>query len=229
MPDVTFATSLGDIVERLLPGALLTAELTVVGSLLEALQAVTSGLALPARATPVRAAARVYVEFFRGTSMLVQLFWLFFALPAFGVQFTPLQAGILALGLNIGAYGAEVVRGAVNAVPKGQTEAAVALNMSPALRMRRIILPQAVVAMLPPFGNLLIELLKSTALVSLVTLSDLTFRAQLVRSLTGETLEIFSVVLVMYFAMGYVITLGIRGLERRVSRGQDVGRRWKTT
>jgi len=226
---MTLVASVSNIVERLLPGALLTAELTVVGSLLAAALALAAGLSLTARAMPVRAAARIYVEFFRGTSMLVQLFWLFFALPAFGVELSPLQAGILALGLNIGAYGAEVVRGAVIAVPKGQAEAAIALNMSPGLRMRRIILPQAVVAMLPPFGNLLIELLKSTALVSLVTLSDLTFRAQLLRSSTGETLEIFSVVLVMYFVMAYAITLGVRGLERRVSRGLDVGGSWKTS
>jgi polar amino acid transport system permease protein len=219
--------SLGNILDRLLPGAVLTVELTVMGSLLAVAVALAAGLALTAKARQVRAVARVYVEFFRGTSMLVQLFWLFFALPAFGVQLAPLEAGVLALGLNIGAYGAEVVRGAINAVPRGQTEAAIALNMSPALRMRRIILPQAVVAMLPPFGNLLIELLKSTALVSLITLSDLTFRAQLLRSATGDTLAIFSTVLLLYFAMAVVITVGMRALERRVSRGLDVGGRWR--
>jgi polar amino acid transport system permease protein len=226
---MTLAVSFGNILDRLLPGAVLTIELTVLGSLLAAAVALVSGLMLTARARAVRAVARVYVEFFRGTSMLVQLFWLFFALPAFGVELAPLEAGVLGLGLNIGAYGAEVVRGAINAVPRGQTEAAIALNMSPALRMRRIILPQAVVAMLPPFGNLLIELLKSTALVSLITLSDLTFRAQLLRAATGDTLAIFSTVLGMYFVMALVITFGIRALERRASRGLDVGRQWRTS
>jgi polar amino acid transport system permease protein len=175
----------------------------------------------------VRLLAGAYIEFFRGTSVLVQMFWIFFALPAFGVSMSALTAGVLALGLNVGAYGAEVVRGAVKAVPAGQVEAAIALNMRPMLRMRRVILPQAIVAMLPPMGNLMIELLKGTALVSLITLSDLTFQAQVLRSRTGDTLTIFVLVLIFYFLMAGVITVLVRLLERRVTRGLDVGRRWR--
>src|SRR3546814_7894014 len=95
-----------------------------------------------------------YIELFRVTSALVQLFWLFFVLPEFGIRLSEMTVAVLGLGLNVGAYGAEVVRGAIQAVPKGQWEAATALNMSYPLAMRRIILPQAVVAMLPPWGNL---------------------------------------------------------------------------
>jgi polar amino acid transport system permease protein len=84
----------------------------------------------------------------------VQLFWWFFVLPHFGIFLAPMVVGIVGIGMNVGAYGAEVVRGAVQAVPRGQYEAAIALNMSPVARMRRIILPQAVLAMLPPWGNL---------------------------------------------------------------------------
>lgn len=133
----------------------------------------------------------------------------------FGMKLPALLVGIVVLGANAGAYGAEVVRGAILAVPAGQREAAVALNLTRARTIWRIILPQAVPAMLPPTGNLLIELLKNTALVSLITITDLTFRGQLLRSETLRTTEIFTLVLLLYFAVALVITGGIRMLERR--------------
>jgi polar amino acid transport system permease protein len=133
-------------------------------------------------------------------------------------------AGILALGLNIGSYGSEVVRGAVQAVPQAQYEATVALNMTSYRRMRSVVLPQAVVSMLPPFGNLLIELLKGTSLVSLITIQDLTFRGQILRASTGETATIFLMVLVLYFVMAYAITLGMRVLERRAAASIGQGK-----
>ncbi|MGI8651642.1 MAG: ABC transporter permease subunit [Geodermatophilaceae bacterium] len=91
----------------------------------------------------------------------------------------------------MGSYGSEVVRGAIKAIPETQCEATVALNMTGYRRMRSVILPQAVVSMLPPFGNLLIELLKGTSLVSLITIADLTFNGQVLRSVTGDTLTVF--------------------------------------
>ena len=108
---------------------------------------------------------------------------------------------MLGLGLNVGAYGAEVVRGAIAAVPRGQWEAATALNMTRVQMLRRIILPQAFVAMIPPWGNLFIELLKSTALVSLITLTDLAFKAQQMNQTTMKTIPIFTLVLLIYLAM----------------------------
>ncbi|MEQ7124454.1 ectoine/hydroxyectoine ABC transporter permease subunit EhuC [Actinopolymorpha sp. B11F2] len=204
-----------DYLPTLLRGALVALEITAGAAAIGLVMAVLAGLMARARQRAVRAIARIYVEFFRGTSALVQLFWLFFALPLLGWEMHPMFAGIVALGLNIGAYGAEVVRGAVNAVSPGQYEAAIALSFSPAQRMRRIIFPQAVVGMIPPFGNLLIELLKGTALVSLITINDLTFNAQVLRQLTGHTVLIFSMVLVLYFVMAYLMTLGMRWLERR--------------
>ncbi len=146
------------------------------------------------------------------------MFWFYFVFPFFGISLSPFLAGVLVLGLNIGAYGAEVVRGAILSVPRGQIEAAIAINMSPSLRMRRVILPQAFLLMLPPFGNLLIELLKSTALVSLITLSDLTFQGMVLRNSLGRTTEIFIWLLILYFAMAYPLTLGVRWLERRLSK-----------
>ncbi len=101
---------------------------------------------------PLRWLAVAYIEVFRGTSALVQLFWLFFVLPHFGITLAPLNVAILTLGLNVGAYGAEVVRGAVSAVPRGQWEATVALNLTRMQALRRVVLPQAVVSMIPPWA-----------------------------------------------------------------------------
>jgi polar amino acid transport system permease protein len=213
-----------DFLPTLLQGAWVTLKITAGAALIGLVCAFASGLAGVAGNRVVRGASRIYVEFFRGTSALVQLFWLFFVLPLLGVELEPMLAGILALGLNIGSYGSEVVRGAVQAVPQAQYEATVALNMTSYRRMRSVVLPQAVVSMLPPFGNLLIELLKGTSLVSLITIQDLTFRGQILRASTGETATIFLMVLVLYFVMAYAITLGMRVLERRAAASIGQGK-----
>ncbi|MFA7433471.1 MAG: ectoine/hydroxyectoine ABC transporter permease subunit EhuC [Gemmobacter sp.] len=205
----------------ILQGALVTAQLTVMGSALALVAAFTAGLGRVSRFFAIRALATAYIEFFRGTSIFVQLFWAYFVLPFAGITLTPLQAGVLALGLNVGAYGAEVVRGAILAVPRTQREACIALNLTRFQRMRHILLPQALPLMLPTFGNNAIELLKATAVVSLISLSDMTFQAQVVRAQTGSTLIPFATILVLYFAMALLISWGMRRLERRVTRGLD--------
>jgi polar amino acid transport system permease protein len=203
----------------LLQGAGLTLRLTLLGCALAVVAGIAAGLGKMYGPAPIRWLANIYIEVFRGTSALVQLFWLFFVLPQFGIMLDAFTVGVLGLGLNVGAYGAEVVRGAVTAVPRGQWEAATALNMSRAQTLRRIILPQALVAMIPPWGNLFIELLKSTALVSLITLNDLAFKAQQMNQTTMKTLPIFTLVLLIYLAMSLLLTIGMRVLERRASRG----------
>jgi len=205
----------------ILQGALVTLELTVLGSALALVVAFPAGLARLSRFFAVRALATTYIEFFRGTSIFVQLFWVYFVLPFAGVSLSPLQAGVLALGLNVGAYGAEVVRGAVKSVPREQLEASIALNFSRYQRMRYIILPQALPLMLPTFGNNAIELLKGTAVVSLISLTDMTFQAQVVRAQTGNTLVPFGTILILYFLMSWVISFLMRRLERRVTRNLD--------
>jgi His/Glu/Gln/Arg/opine family amino acid ABC transporter permease subunit len=131
----------------------------------------------------VRGAALVYVEFFRGISSIVLLFIVAIALPILlGVgQASLMMLGSLALGANMGGYGAEIVRGSIQAIPKGQTEASIALNLSNTQRLRHVVLPQAIRIILPPFGNLTIEILKGTALVSLVGLADITQAANFIR------------------------------------------------
>jgi polar amino acid transport system permease protein len=208
----------------LLEGAVLTVEIAFLGCLLAIVMGVLAAIARMYGPAPLRWLATVYVEIFRGTSALVQLFWLFFVLPQFGVTMDAFIVAVLALGLNVGAYGSEVVRGAILAVARGQWEAGTALNMTRAQMLRRIILPQAFVAMIPPWGNLFIELLKSTALVSLITLSDLAFKAQQMNQTTLKTVPIFTLVLLIYLAMSLVLTIGMRLLEKRASLGLARGR-----
>ncbi|HEY9538677.1 MAG TPA: ectoine/hydroxyectoine ABC transporter permease subunit EhuC [Kiloniellaceae bacterium] len=208
----------------LLEGARITVLITVLGCALAVVMAFLAAIARMYGPAPLRWLAITYIELFRGTSALVQLFWLFFVLPHFGLTLEPLTVAVAALGLNVGAYGAEVVRGAIDAVPRGQWEATIALNMSRMEALRRIILPQAVVAMIPPWGNLFIELMKATALVSLITIGDLTFRASQMNQTTYRTVEIFTIVLVFYLAIASLITVGMRALERAAARGVARGR-----
>ncbi len=212
-----------DLLPFLLDGLWVTVQVTAGGAVVAAVAALGAGLGRLSKYRVIRAVSATYAEFFRGTSALVQLYWAFYALPLLvGLQIDALPAAIWVLGLNIGAYGSEVVRGAVLAVPKGQREAAVALSLTQRQCLWRIIIPQAVPAMLPPIGNLLIELLKSTALVSLVTLSDLTFRAKLLRDDTPDrVLEIFCLLLLVYFLLSMAITSLVRGLERYLGRRMD--------
>ena len=188
---------------------------TVLGALLTLVVAFVAGLAGLSKHWWVRVPSSVFVEFFRGTGLLVQMFWFFYALPFLGIQLTPLLAGVLALGLNEGAYAAEIVRGTIRSRAKGQTEAAIALGMSPALRMRRILIPQSIPAMLPAFGNVMVDLLKNTSLVSLVTVSDLTWRAVTARTVTGATVELFLAILVMYYLLSLLLGWLTRWLEKK--------------
>ena len=153
----------------------------------------------------------------------MQLFWLFFVLPLLGYELDPLFCGILALGLNYGAYAAEVVRGSLAAVPAPQKEAAVALNFSPWQRMYRVVFPQAWVQMIPPLNNLLVQLLKGSALASFILLQDLTFHIGELRRVTGDTVFAFGVGLILYFVIAYVLTLFMNLLEVRAKSRLGAG------
>ncbi|WP_265289767.1 ectoine/hydroxyectoine ABC transporter permease subunit EhuC [Verminephrobacter eiseniae] len=209
-----------ELMPLLMKGTLVTIEIALYSILLAIVMA---GLATALRTAPLRVVrwtGNIYVEVFRGTSLLVQLFWFFFVLPLapFNIELTPFTVAIVGLGLHYGAYGSEILRGALHSVPNGQYEAALALNMSAATRMRRIVLPQALLNALPPATNLMIELLKGTSLVSLITLSDLTFRARQLDESTFRTAEIFSLTLVIYFVLAQIISYAMRHVERRLGK-----------
>jgi polar amino acid transport system permease protein len=166
----------------------------------------------------VRALATVYVEVLRGTSAIVQLFYLFFILPAFGIALPPTLTAVLGLCMNLSAYGSEVVRGGLLAVDPGQREAAASLGLPAVLIYRLVIIPQAFVIMLPSLGNLLIDLVKTTSLVSLITLTELTFSGRQMVVTTGRTFEVWGLVLLIYFAISYPLARLVRLAERRASR-----------
>ncbi len=184
------------------------------------------GIAALSRFRILRWVVRAYVEVFRGVSVIILLFWTFFALPQLlDISLSPLQAGVLAIGTNMGAYATELFRGAIQSVPKGQSEASLAVNLNNYQRYRYVVLPQAVVTLLPPYGNLLIEELKASALVAVIGLGDIMFQAQRLRSNRSDsTFDIFMAALILYFVIALVITYLIRLLEIRFSRGMDIGR-----
>ncbi|MED1674133.1 ectoine/hydroxyectoine ABC transporter permease subunit EhuC [Pallidibacillus thermolactis] len=209
-----------DILVRILPGLKVTLQVLIFSAILAIIVAFVAGFGRLSRFKFIRFITTIYVELFRGTSLLVQLFWLFFALPAFGIQFTPLFAAIIALGLNYGAYASEVVRGSILAISKGQTEAAIALNMTYWQRMRIVILPQALRIMLPGFGNNIIELIKGTSLVSLITLNDLTYHGLMLQNVNlSYTMPVFLVLLFVYFLIALPFVWLVRKFEKNVSKG----------
>ena len=216
---------MNELLPLMLQGAWVTVQITFFGSLLAIVAALIGALGRLSPIKPLRWLAIVYIEVFRGSSLLVQLFWLYFVLPMppFNASMSAFNVAVIGLGLNIGSYGAEVLRGAIRSVHEGQSEACQALNMTAGQRLRRVILPQALLAAIPPGTNLLIELLKNTSLVSLITLSDLAFRARQLDQATLMTLEIFGLALVMYFVLAQIINFSMRTLERRLARGRMRG------
>ncbi|MGH1542742.1 MAG: ectoine/hydroxyectoine ABC transporter permease subunit EhuC [Arenicella sp.] len=216
---MTFYDFLIEYWPRLLSGTGVTVAQFLLAAVLGIAISLTMGLLKLSHNRLLSGAAVTYIEIFRGTSLLVQLYWIFFVLPLFGLTIEKFTAGYLAVGMNIGAYGAELVRGGILAVPKGQWEAALAINMSPAQRMRRIILPQALINMLPPWGNLMIELLKGTALVSLISVADLMFEAKQINSSTYLSAQVFGAGLIIYYIMArFVVTPFMRWMERFMAR-----------
>ena len=205
--------------DRLIDGSVVTVFQFLLATAVAVGVALLLGLMRLSQNLAIRSVAIGYIEIFRGTSLLVQLFWIFFVLPLFGINLDKFVAGFLAVGLNMGAYGAELVRGAILAVPQGQWEAAIALNMPRYKRMWRIVLPQALTIMLPPWGNLVIEILKGTALVALISVADLMFEVRQINILTFKAVEAFGTAILVYYAMArLVVTPCMRGLERAMSR-----------
>lgn len=211
--------ALRDALPWLKEGVLVTLQLSLGGVALALVVSIVLGLMSIAPVPPVRWLATAVVEFFRGTSLVVQLFWLYFVLPVlFDIRLEAVLTGIIALGLNYGAYGAEVVRGSINAVDKGQWEGATALNMSPALRMRKVIWPQAWVLMLSGYNNLTVMLIKGTAVALFISLSDLTYYVEELRKDTGSTLFAYAVGLLIFYVIAWVASRGLRLLENLARR-----------
>ena len=207
-------------------GAWITVQILVFSFVLGVGLSLVFGVARLSDRQWVRGAALVYVEVARGISSIVLLFVIAIAVPIlFEIeQASLIVLGSVALGLNMGGYGAEIVRGSIQAIPRGQTEATIALNLSPTQRLRYVVLPQAMRIILPPMGNLTIEILKGTALVSLVGVADIMQatrnirQQQLFDASAADYTVLFVNVLVIYFVLAQVINGGFRLAEWRLER-----------
>jgi polar amino acid transport system permease protein len=160
--------------------------------------------------------AVLYVDFFRATPVLAQLVWIYYALPILtGRTLTAFVAGSIGLSLYAGSFLAEIFRAGILSVERGQSEAAMALGMTRAQTMRRVILPQAIVRMLPPIGSSLITLVKDSALLSIIAVPELMRQSDTLASLTFRRMEVYTVAAVIYFALTYPLSRGVDYLHRR--------------
>ncbi|MFD0698972.1 amino acid ABC transporter permease [Paenibacillus sp. GCM10027628] len=162
--------------------------------------------------------ARGYVSIIRGTPIIVQIFIIYYGLPDYGITFGPLTAAYISLSINIGAYLSETFRGAILSVPKGQTEAALSLGMSPWQTMRKIVLPQAARVAIPPMGNTFIGMLKETSLVSIVTVTELLRSAQLLIAQYYVAMPFYISIALMYWIMSMLFSNILNRIEKKLSK-----------
>jgi polar amino acid transport system permease protein len=209
-------STVGDILPVLLAGVPVTLAVTAVALALAMPTAFALALLRMSLWRIARWPATAFVELFRGTPALIQLFWAYYVLPFFGVQLPPLAVGVLVLGLNEGSYFSEVVRASLNSVAAGQRDAVVSLHLPRRYVFFRIVLPQALPLMVAPFGNTAVGMLKMSALVSLVTLHDIAFRANVLRATLASSELIYFLTLVIYFILALCIAFAVSRLERRV-------------
>ena len=166
----------------------------------------------------VSAIARAYVSLIRGTPLLVQLFVIFYGLPSVGLTINPWPSAIIAFSLNVGGYAAEVIRAAIQSVPKGQWEAAHMIGMPHALALRRIILPQAARVSVPPLSNTFISLVKDTSLASLILVTELFREAQQIAAFSREFMVLYMEAAVVYWVICLFLSSGQSVLEKRLDR-----------
>jgi polar amino acid transport system permease protein len=201
-------------------GALVTIEVTAGAIVLGSLIGLVVGLGRlqPSRRI-VYGACTAYVSLVRGTPLLVQLFIWFFGLPHFGINLPAFFCGVVGMGMYSGAYVSEIVRGAIQSIDRGQMEAARSLGMPYRMAMWQIIVPQAVIRMIPPLGNEFIALIKNSALVSLLTIADLMHEGQKIISTSYRSLEVYLAIAAVYFVLTNLTGLALRVVERRLGAG----------
>jgi polar amino acid transport system permease protein len=207
------------LMQRVFPffveAAFVTIEITALALLLGLAVAALAAAAKMSRSAPLRAIGTLYVSLFRGTPCLIQLFVLYFGGPQIGINLEPFAAGVIGLGLNIGAYMAESIRGALVAVDRGQTEAARTIGFSRFQTLRKVVLPQAARLMIRPLGVNTVGLLKGSALVSTISVVELTYTAQRFIGSTYKPFEIFGIAALLYMAMVYVVIRVVDLLDKR--------------
>lgn len=204
-------------------GALVTVEVTACALALGCVLGLLVGMGRLNPAHRIRyGICTAYVTFIRGTPLLVQLFILFFGLPQFNILLPAFMCGVLGLGIYSGAYVSEIVRGAIQSIERGQMEAARSLGMPYGQAMRSVILPQAIVRMIPPLGNEFIALIKNSALVSLLTIHDVMHEGQKIISVSYRSLEVYLAIAFVYLILTGVTTLLLQRAEKSLRAGGAV-------
>jgi polar amino acid transport system permease protein len=201
--------------EALATGAATTIEVTACSLVLGCVLGLLVGIGrLAPQRRVIYGLCTAYLTFIRGTPLLVQLFILFFGLPQFGIMLPAFACGVLGLGVYSGAYVSEIVRGSIQSVDRGQMEAARSLGMPYRMAMRKVILPQAFVRMIPPLGNEFIALIKNSALVSLLTINDLMHEGEKIISVSYRSLEVYIAIAFIYLILTSVTSLVLRRTEK---------------
>jgi L-cystine transport system substrate-binding protein/L-cystine transport system permease protein len=195
-----------------------TVPLTIISFVIGLVIALVVALARLSKNAVVSSIARFYISIIRGTPLLVQLFIIFYALPQFGVKLEPFPAAVIAFSLNVGGYAAEIIRSAIQSVPKGQWEAAETIGLNYTGALRRIILPQATRVAVPPLSNTLISLVKDTSLASTILVTELLRAAQVVAAPTFQFFALYGTAAVYYWIICLVLSFGQSRLERRLER-----------
>jgi polar amino acid transport system permease protein len=201
----------------LLKGSVITVELTVLSVLIGSIIGVIFALMKISNNIVISKIATFYTWIFRGTPMLVQLFVIYYGLPSLGIKLEPFNAAIIGLSLNSGAYMAEIIRGGIQSVDKGQFEACKALGFTYFQTMKRVVLPQTFKNIIPPVGNEFITMLKDTSLVSAIAMEELMRNAQLRMSATGRTAEPFFLAACLYLFMTTIFTVVFSRIEKKLS------------
>ena len=208
--------ALYEALPALLVGALATLRITALSIAVGLVIGLGAGLARVWPNSFLRGVSSAYIELIRGTPLLVQIFLVYFGLPALGLNLDPFVAGVLAMGINSGAYVGEIVRGGIESIAQGQLEAALSLGMSWWQSMYYVVLPQALFRILPSLGNEFIALLKDSSLVSTIAIAELTRTGQIIITRTFKSFEIWVGVALFYFIMTYAISRAVRYSEKRM-------------
>jgi His/Glu/Gln/Arg/opine family amino acid ABC transporter permease subunit len=207
-----------DVVRYAVPllahGVVMTMKVSVVAAVLGLAIGLVAGLASLSRIRPLEWVVRAYVDFIRGTPLLIQIFLVFFALPVVGLRLPEFWAGVVALAVNSGAYIAEIVRGAVGSVEKGQAEAALSIGMTRPQVLWWVLLPQAWRPMIPPLTNDLITLTKNSSLLSAISVYELTRAGQAIISTHFAPFEIYLLLALYYYLLISALAWASRRLER---------------
>lgn len=207
---------------RLLAGLALTVEITIISLILAGILGMIFGLLSVSRRKSLRAIALVYVDIVRGTPLLVQAFFIYFGIPTvLGFQTDPVVSGVITLSLNAGGYLAEIVRGGIESISKGQMEAARSLGLPYGMAMRSVILPQAIRTMTPALINQCIITLKDTSLLSVISVTELTQTGRLIIANNYRSFEVWLIVAVMYFVIIMILSKISKRIERKMSYGKS--------